>query len=351
MSDLSTFAVPEGEARDAATRASHHAPGGGFRNPWPGAQPKGFAAVLRWSAARAVRRLRGGRRAVAELPIVPSDVALPRGSDGRLRATWIGHSTVLLQLGGMNVLIDPMWGERASPFTWAGPRRLVSPAVPLESLPPLDVVLLSHDHYDHLDAPTVRRLAKAHPEARWVTTLGVGTRLTELGVRQVVELDWWESTRAAGTTIAATPAQHFSGRSLGDRDRTLWAGFAIAAEGWRVFYAGDTGYHPEFNEIAQRLGPFDLALMPIGAYAPRWFMRPVHMNADEAVAATVALGEPHGGRVPVMLAVHWGTFRLTDEPTNEPPRHALRAWAARALPDRNCWILRHGETRLLSRPG
>ena len=244
----------------------------------------------------------------------------------------------------MNVLTDPMWSERASPVSFAGPRRLVPPAIPLTSLPPIDVVVLSHDHYDHLDAPTVRMLAARHPAARWVAPIGVGALLTPLGVSQVVELDWWQSTHAADAIVTAVPAQHFSGRSLLNRDQTLWAGFVIAAEGWRVFFAGDTGYHPEFAEIGRRLGPFDLTMLPIGAYAPRWFMRPVHMDADEAVAAAVDLAGA-GRQVPPMLATHWGTFRLTEEPMDEPPMRASDAWTARGLPADYCWVLRDGRTR------
>lgn len=324
----------------------HHAPGGGFRNPWPGATPKGFRDFLRWSAERAVRRVRHGQLAEeTPLAVGPSAVIRPRQADGALRATWIGHSTVLLQLGSMNILTDPMWSERASFVSFAGPKRLVPPAIPLASLPPIDVVVLSHDHYDHLDAPTVRLLAERHPGARWVAPLGVGALLVSLGVPQVAELDWWQSTHAADTTITAVPAQHFSGRSLRNRDQTLWAGFAIAAEGWRVFFAGDTGYHPEFAQIGRRLGPFDLTLIPIGAYAPRWFMRAVHMDADEAVAAAVDLASGAGGEVAPMLATHWGTFRLTDEPMDEPPRRATSAWAARGLPADRCWVLRDDRTR------
>jgi N-acyl-phosphatidylethanolamine-hydrolysing phospholipase D len=269
-----------------------------------------------------------------------------------LRATWIGHSTVLLQLGDLNVLTDPMWSDRASPFSWAGPRRHVPPAVSIAALPPIDVIVMSHDHYDHLDASTVRALATAHPEARWVTTLGVGARLLAMGVRQAVELDWWEETTGGGAQIMCTPAQHFSGRGPTDRDSTLWGGFVIAAGGWRVFYAGDTGYHPEFAEIARRGGPFDLALIPIGAYAPRWFMRPVHMDAEEAVASVADLsGVQPLGRHTTMLPVHWGTFRLTDEPMDEPPKRAADAWAVRGFPSGDLWLLRHGETRVRAAGG
>jgi N-acyl-phosphatidylethanolamine-hydrolysing phospholipase D len=324
----------------------HHDPRGGFRNPWPDSAPHGFADVLRWSAERLADRLRGNRpQAPPEFSIVRPEFAAPRATDGALRATWVGHSTTLLQLGDVNVLTDPMWSERASPLSWAGPRRYVPPAVPLASLPPIDLVLMSHDHYDHLDERTVRALAAAHPEARWVTTLGVGARLLAFGVPQVVELDWWEETNAGGAQVVCTPAQHFSGRGPTDRNSTLWGGFAIRAASWRVFYAGDTGYHPEFTEIARRAGPFDLALIPIGAYEPRWFMRPVHMDPDEAVAAAADLMRAHTGDRMALFPVHWGTFRLTDEPMDEPPRRAAEAWAVRGLPADDLWLVHHGETR------
>jgi N-acyl-phosphatidylethanolamine-hydrolysing phospholipase D len=329
--------------------AEHHAPGGGFRNPWPASEPGGRPDLLRWSAERLRDRVQGrGPEPPPEFPLGRSSIVSPRAIDGALRATWVGHSTVLLQLGDLNVLVDPVWGERASPFSWAGPRRVVPAAIPFASLPPVDVVLVSHDHYDHLDAHTIRALAQAHPDARWVTTLGVGARLLGFGVRQVAELDWWSETRAAGATVVCTPAQHFSGRGVGDRDSTLWGGFAIHASGWRVFYAGDTGYHPEFGGIAQRHGPFDLALMPVGAYEPRWFMKPVHMDPEEAVAAMVDMASVHPGRRTAMLPVHWGTFRLTDEPMDEPPRLVAEAWAVRGLLTEDLWLLRHGETRALA---
>ncbi|HEX2717018.1 MAG TPA: MBL fold metallo-hydrolase [Gemmatimonadaceae bacterium] len=323
--------------------ASHHKPGGGYRNPWPDSQPRGLGGFLRWTGQRLAARVRGesreGRR--VEFPLsMPSFAPKPGEPDG-LRVTWLGHSTVVLQLGATTVLLDPAWSERASPVSFAGPRRIVPVPIRLERLPPIDVLVHSHDHYDHLDAATVRALARAHPGARWVAPLGVGARLTPLGVPQVAELDWWEATRAGAAEVTCTPAQHFSGRGLGDRDRTLWGGFAIAAGGWRVFYAGDSGLHPEFGEIARRLGPFDLAIVPIGAYEPRWFMRPVHMDPDDAVTAAIALDAP------VTVGVHWGTFRLTDEPLDEPPTRAVQAWAARGAPGRELWILRHGETRVV----
>lgn len=274
-------------------------------------------------------------------------IAQPRLPADQAAATWIGHSTVLLQTGGVNVLTDPMWSERAFPVQWAGPRRVMPPAFALDMLPPLDIVLLSHSHYDHLDKLTVKRLARSHPEATWVVPLALGRYLRDFGVRDVVELDWWQSADVKGAAIRATPAQHFSARRFRDRNRTLWSGFVLEIARRRHYFAGDTAHHPEFAAIGE-LGPFDLVMMPIGAYDPRWFMRIVHVNPEEAVRAyTEIVSSRPGPPLPVMLGIHWGTFRLTDEAMDEPPRRARDAWRAAALPDERLWIAAVGETRAL----
>ena len=273
--------------------------------------------------------------------------AKPGIAAGSLGLTWVGHSTFLIQMGELNVLTDPMWSARASPLSWLGPRRLVAPGVAMDALPPIHIVLLSHNHYDHLDVPSVRALARLHPEACWMTPLGLAGFVERCGVRRVRQCDWWERTPIDSAEIGCTPAQHFSARGIGDRGATLWCGWTIAASGRSVFFAGDTAYHPDFARIAERFGPFDLALMPIGAYEPRWFMRSVHMNAEEAVHAfrdTVAAVPGHEGRQ-VMAGGHWGTFRLTDEAVEEPPLRAREAWLAAGLPPDDLWILAHGETR------
>lgn len=247
------------------------------------------------------------------------------------------------------MLTDPMWSERASPFSWAGPRRLAPPGVAMGRLPPIDLVLLSHNHYDHLDVPSVRALARRHPEAQWVTPLGLSDFVRRHGVRLARELDWWETVSIDGSAIGCTPAQHFSARGLGDRSATLWCGWTVARAGRSVYFAGDTAYHPEFPRIGSLFGPFDVALMPIGAYEPRWFMRSVHMNAEEAVQAhrdVMGAHSAHAGRR-VMVGGHWGTFRLTDEAVEEPPARAREAWAAAGLPPDDLWVLAHGETRTL----
>ena len=329
--------------------APHHRPGGGFRNPWPGAAAHGLADVLKWMAQRP-RTSREPNPPATALPRTTPAFATPHAGEGTLGVTWVGHSTFLLQVGALNVLTDPMWSERASPISWVGPRRLVPAAVAFDTLPPIDLVLLSHNHYDHLDVPTVRAIARAHPEAQWVTPMGLAEFVRRHGVRIARDFDWWDEARIGAAKLACMPAQHFSARGLGDRGDTLWCGWTLTAHDRRVYFAGDTAYHPDFARVAERFGPFDMALLPICAYEPRWFMRSVHMNAEEAVRAfgDLLAAHPHTpGRRRVMVGGHWGTFRLTDEPVQEPPEHARRAWDAAGLPPDDLWVLAHGETRTL----
>ncbi len=280
--------------------------------------------------------------------VVASSFASPRATPDELTVTWVGHSSFLIQIGGANVLTDPIWSTHASPIPFLGPRRWVRPGIDFDALPPIDVVLVSHNHYDHLDAPTVRRLTSRVPGAQWIVPRGLASFFRARGVSRVIELDWWQTTRAGALEIGATPAQHFSARGLADRNRTLWCGFAITAERRRALFAGDTGHHPEFARIAERFGPFDAVLLPIGAYEPRWFMRPVHMNPEDAVLAYAELraGAP-AVRPPLFVPMHWGTFRLTDEPMTEPAERLRRAWDGAALSAADLAILRHGETTRL----
>ena len=268
-----------------------------------------------------------------------------------MTVTWIGHATTLLQLGPLNVLTDPMWGDRASPLSSLGPRRRTAPGIPFDQLPPIDLVLQSHDHYDHLDRPTVARLMRRWPEVRWAAPVGLGRKLRSFGATAIGEHGWWDRETASDLefSVACAPAKHFSGRTPWGRNRTLWCGWVVRAHGRAVYFAGDTALHPEFGEIAKRFGPFDLTLIPIGAYAPPWMMQPVHMNPEEAVTAYGAIAEVHrrsGWQPPAMLPIHWGTFRLTDEPFNEPPHRLSAAWAAAGHPADSLWLLQHGETRI-----
>jgi N-acyl-phosphatidylethanolamine-hydrolysing phospholipase D len=250
--------------------------------------------------------------------------------------TWIGHSTMLVRMDGITFLTDPIFSERASPVSFAGPSRLVPPGVPLDELPRIDFVTLSHDHYDHTDLPSIEALAKSG--ARFVAGLEMGDLVRGVG-GEVTELDWWQSTTIAGVEVHCVPAQHFSGRSVVGHGRRLWAGWVVAGPTRRFYHAGDTGYFDGFAELARRLGPFDLAALPIGAYDPPEIMRFVHLNAEEAIQAAVDLGTRRA------VAMHWGTFDLTDEPIAEPPERFRTAALKAGLDEDRAWVMAVGETR------
>jgi L-ascorbate metabolism protein UlaG (beta-lactamase superfamily) len=229
-----------------------------------------------------------------------------------LRATWLGHSTVLIEIDGLRVLIDPVWGPRASPSRIIGPKRFQPVPVPLRALRDVDLVVISHDHYDHLDYPTIRQLVKA--TVPFVTSLGVGAHLERWGItaERITELDWWETYRLghSGLTVTAAPSQHFSGRGLKDRNATLWSSMVIRSAGHAVFFSGDTGLTTEYSSIAERLGPFDLIMLEVGAFHPTW--GDIHLGPDNAMRAHQLLG---GGP---FLPVHWGTFNLAMHPWDLP---------------------------------
>jgi N-acyl-phosphatidylethanolamine-hydrolysing phospholipase D len=250
--------------------------------------------------------------------------------------TWIGHSTMLVRMDGVTFLTDPIFSERASPVSFAGPSRRVPPGVPLDALPPVDFVTLSHDHYDHTDLPSIEALAKRG--TRFVAGLEMGDLVRSVG-GEVVELDWWQSTTMGGVEVHCVPAQHFSGRSLVGNGRRLWAGWVVAGPTRRFYHAGDTGYFDGFSELARRLGPIDLAALPIGAYDPPEIMRFVHLNAEEAVQAALDLGARRA------VAMHWGTFDLTDEPLDEPPQRFRAAADEKGLGADRAWVMAIGETR------
>lgn len=316
-----------------------------FVNPWPGVETHGFFDFLRWTKER--RRIRKRREPAPDQPLMtrPAFVT-PRADPATLTATWIGHTTALLQLGGLNILTDPIWSDRASPLTFAGPRRLNAPAVAFDNLPIIDAVVISHNHYDHLDSNTVKRLIARFPAMAWRVPLGVADFLRAKGAADVEECGWHDSIRVGGLRLACVPAQHFSGRGIFDRNRTLWCGWVLSSDRHSVYFAGDTAINPSFANIGKRYGPFHLALMPIGAYDPRWFMRSVHMDPEECVAAVKQLA-PVTADTPVLLATHWGTFRMTDEPVAEPPVRMRRAWSGALLPPEKLWIALLGETRVL----
>ena len=237
-----------------------------------------------------------------------ADFATPPASG--LRVTWLGHSTFIIEIDGKKILIDPVWGERASPLTWAGPARFHEPPLPLSELPDIDAILISHDHYDHLDYPTVDAIKDKG--ITWIVPLGIGSHLEYWGVPKdrVKELDWWEAVDVDAVKITSTPARHFSGRSLTAQNNTLWSGWAMAGPSRRVFYSGDTAMHPEFKTIGEKLGPFDLSIMETGAYSPMW--SDVHLGPEQALIAHQLVGAK------VLLPVHWGTFDLALHSWVEP---------------------------------
>ena len=288
--------------------------------------------------------------------------ARPGAGDGELLVTWVGHSSTLVQLGGLNLLTDPVWSERSSPVGFAGPRRFRPASPPLGELPGVHAVLLSHDHYDHLDRPTVRALHRRHGDAlAWYTPLGYRRWFGRLGIERVVELDWWEEAPLPDARFRAVcvPARHWTRRRPLGTNRRLWGGWVVvpagpgdgegpAADGaarathpgtGRVYFAGDSGFCSAFAEIGERLGPFDASLLPVGAYEPRWFMGAAHMNPEEAVRAYRDLG----GRG-ALVGIHWGTWRLTFEDPLEPPGRTRAAWAEAGLPGEDLRLPCHGET-------
>lgn len=327
---------PPAPPRNGALPTAHHRPDIDTRG----------AAFLRWRWQR-LRVPPPPDPPRHSFPLAEHRVAWPRASADRVLLTWIGQSTVLVQIGGLNLLTDPMWGRRASPVAWAGPARLSDPGMPFEALPPLDGVLLSHDHYDHLDEPTVHRLRARFPDVVWFVPVGYRRWFELRGVRGVVELPWWRSAelvRPAGRIrVTAVPARHWARRAPLVPEHRGWAAWTVHAPAGRsVFFGGDSGYFGGFREIGERLGPFDAVLLPVGAYEPRWFMAPAHMDPGEAVAAYLDLGGR--GR---LLGIHWGTFRLTDEDALEPPSRTRRVWERAGLPPEDLLLPPHGTTSVI----
>jgi L-ascorbate metabolism protein UlaG (beta-lactamase superfamily) len=301
--------------RQARILASPRFNGRVFTNTHPvstGLKPGVERPTLRDFLCGGERRVPGG-----PLPLIDPRPALERPPESGLRVTWLGHSTLLVEIDGVRILTDPVWGPRASPIAFAGPRRFHPPAIALDALPPLDAIVISHDHYDHLDRPTIRALARG--TVPFITSLGVGTHLEAWGVRpeRITELEWWESCPVHGdVTVTAAPAQHFSGRTLRDRNTTLWSSFHLRGPRHSFFYGADSGLTPEFREIGQRLGPFDLSALEIGAFHPSW--GDIHMGAENALAAHRLLGSG------ALLPIHWGTFNLAVHPWDEPAETILR---------------------------
>ena len=305
--------------RRERTLASPQFSDGRFHNP-PSFDPRSMRPTLGTMWEFFTRR--GRRVPRGELPLVDPQPTWRRSPERDLRATWLGHSTVLLELDGLRILTDPVFGSRVSPLSFMGPKRFHPVPVALDALPDLDLVLLSHDHYDHLCASTLEHLATR--QVPIVTALGVGRHLERLGWRPdlITELDWHESFSLRGVQITATPAQHFSGRGLTDRNKTLWASWVIASADHRIFFSGDSGLTPSFVDIGDRYGPFDLVMLEVGAFHPSW--GGIHMGPENALKAHAML------RGELLLPVHWGTFNLALHDWDEPAETLLTAAAVTA---------------------
>jgi L-ascorbate metabolism protein UlaG (beta-lactamase superfamily) len=317
---------------DAQFPPSDHCDGQHFFNPGTVPSRRGLIQVLRWRT--------NGKHVPWQKP--PPDPAFPPPpatvEQGTAAVTFINHSTFLIRLPGAVLLTDPIFSERCSPVAWAGPQRARPPGIALADLPRPDIVLLSHNHYDHMDIPSLRELQRRH-SPRFVTLLGNARILARHGI-QATELDWWQDTTVAGLRLTATPARHFSARTPWDRNRALWGGFMVDTGAGQILFAGDSAAGPHWADIRAHLGPPALALLPIGAYEPRWFMAAAHMNPDEAVEAHLALGARRS------VGMHFGTFQLTDEAIDAPLHALAAARTAHGLSQADFDTHGFGETRL-----
>ncbi|MCT2590348.1 MBL fold metallo-hydrolase [Streptomyces sp. N2-109] len=322
MRPASFGAEPTGERLARIQRSPQYdMSAGGFRNPPHAATRPPGEGNSRLEMLRALLS-RKGRRPDAPLPLQRPDLSTPPASG--LRLTWLGHATVLAEIDGRRVLFDPVWGERCSPFAFAGPRRFHPAPLPLSGLGRLDAVVISHDHYDHLDLPTIRALARS--DVHFAVPLGVGAHLERWGLSpdRFTELDWHESVQLSGLTLTATPARHFCGRGLRNKQRTLWASWAVAGPDHRIFHSGDTGYFSGFADTGAQYGPFDATMIQVGAYSDFW--PDIHMTPEEGVRTHLDLSGGAASRG-ALLPIHWGTFNLAPHPWREPAERMLTAAA------------------------
>ncbi|PXX89553.1 phospholipase [Marinobacter vulgaris] len=295
---------------------------------------RGLGDLLRWQLAPG-RRFPQGKRYTVLRP----DAHLLMKPPEAPQLTWLGHASFLFQYRGLNVLTDPVLSDRASPFRLVGPKRFTPPALTVADMPPIHLVLISHNHYDHLDEATVHQLHRRFGDNLcFCIPMDLRRWFEKRGIHNLVELDWWQSAPLAGANkVFCLPAQHFSGRTATDTNTSLWCSWLLEMDGFRFYFGGDTGYGEVFRDIGELFAPIDLALLPIGAYDPRWFMAPVHVAPEEAVRIHQDIGARQS------VAMHWGTFVLTDEPMDEPPRRLRLALERQGLSESVFRIMQHGE--------
>lgn len=311
---------------------SDHYDGSRFFNPGGALVDKSFFDMLRWRFRREVGPWRDW------VDAAPGPRPPARVNGGAVRVTFVNHATVLVQTGGVNILTDPIWSGRASPLSWMGPRRVRPAGIRFEDLPPIDAVVVSHNHYDHMDLQSLKRLSdRDHP--RILVFLGNRALLEKADIRNVREIDWWQHEDIRGVRIHGVPAQHWSARGTRDRYRTLWGGFVIESSGGNIYFAGDTGEGPHFDTIAERFGPLRLAMLPIGAFRPEWFMAEAHLSPSQAIHVHERLKARRG------MAIHFGTFSLGDDGEEEPVRVLRETMARKSVSSDSFWVLEFGEGR------
>jgi L-ascorbate metabolism protein UlaG (beta-lactamase superfamily) len=317
---------------------SHHTPDG-FRNNYPHPEKQSF---WKWQWERWTKGVPENPKEGYGFPLQKPDAAWLAANRTEPTLTWIGHASFLLQVGGVNVLTDPHLTERASPLSFAGPKRHMPPGLDFDTLPHVDVVVVSHSHYDHLDVKTVKRLnAQAGGPPMFFVPLALKAWFAGQGIDNVTELDWWDSREHMGLRINLAPVQHWSARTLWDRNKTLWGSWIIEHPQMRFLFGGDFGYSQDLADIGRRFGHIDLAALPIGAYEPRWFMKTMHVNVEESVQAFKDINARYA------VGMHWGTFRLTDERLDEPPAKLPGALKAAGIAPERFFVMQHGETRKL----
>lgn len=319
---------------------SHHRPDG-FVNSDGTIVSKPMEDLIRWYRERFGQSLPpppGEFRANYEaFPVTPFD-SKQVSALGPSTATWLGHATVLIRHAGMTVITDPHLSLRAFPVQWAGPNRKVRSPARVEDLPAIDVVMISHNHYDHMDYGTLMDIAARNPKAQFLVPLGVEVTLKSWGIQNVKALDWWDSATVGSSQFYLVPAYHWSARTLTDRNASLWGGWVMHHPTFRFFFSGDTGYSSDFKEIGRLLGPFDLSAIAVGAYEPRWFMKAQHINPDEAAQIH------KDTRTRQTLGIHWGTFELTDEPLDQPIGDVEKARKTHKLTENEFRVVNHGES-------
>jgi N-acyl-phosphatidylethanolamine-hydrolysing phospholipase D len=332
------------QSKEVSSLPPHHT-SKRFQNPYRPSE-RGFGDFLRW-------RLGLGPNEIPPIPpeevsnykpeMLQGDIArIKQPESNETQITWIGHSTFLIQTEGINILTDPIFSDYCGPNSLLRIKRVAPPGIPFEQVPSIHAVLISHNHYDHLDAPTVARLRKG---VTYFVPLGIARWFEKKKIQNVIELDWWQTSSLRGLKFHCVPIQHFSGRSPFDRNETLWSGWVIESKLGKIFFAGDTGYSTVFKEIGDRFGPLQVSIIPIGAYRPRWFMSPVHLDPPEAIQILRDTGSN------VAIAGHWGTFKLSDEPLGEPPVYLRKAMRENGIDEGQFIIMKFGETLRLSKEG